>query len=234
MERAIRVVSVECGYDPRDFILVAFGGCGGLHACEIAEELGIASVLIPQHAGVLSALGMLMADATRDYSAGVLGLGDLEAEFVRLESRARRESNDVRILRTVDLRYRGQSFELNVPFGRSMANAVSKFHLAHRKAYGYSRPGQEVEAVTIRVRSRVPAPKPRLCACCTAKLPATTRGGWIDGRWHKIPQVLHLSQLATEFARRPSIISRLRLDYFDSARLEIFRRQCRKRRPTAR
>src|ERR1700736_6011320 len=73
MERALRIVSVERGYDPREFALVAFGGCGGLHACEIAEQLGIRSVVVPQHAGALSALGMLMADAWRDYAEGALG-----------------------------------------------------------------------------------------------------------------------------------------------------------------
>jgi N-methylhydantoinase A/oxoprolinase/acetone carboxylase beta subunit len=78
MERAIRVVSVERGHDPRDFALVAFGGCGGLHACEIAEELGIRAVIVPELAGALSALGMLAADAVRDYAAGALGSTDLE------------------------------------------------------------------------------------------------------------------------------------------------------------
>src|SRR5574341_110732 len=72
MERAIRVVSVERGHDPRDFALVAFGGCGGLHACEIAQDLGMRTVLVPRHAEALSALGMLLADRVRDYSAGVL------------------------------------------------------------------------------------------------------------------------------------------------------------------
>ena len=98
MERAIRVVSVERGYDPRDFALVAFGGCGGLHACEIARELGIRTVIVPQHAGALSALGMLMADAVRDYAAGVLGRADIEKRFERWSAaraanrRARRSS----------------------------------------------------------------------------------------------------------------------------------------------
>ena len=72
MERAIRLVSVERGHDPRDFALVAFGGCGGLHACEIARELGIRTVLVPEYAGALSALGMLLASQVRDYAAGVL------------------------------------------------------------------------------------------------------------------------------------------------------------------
>src|SRR6202044_4256466 len=89
MERAIRVVSVERGHDPRDFALVAFGGCGGLHACEIAHELGIKTVLVPEHAGALSALGMLLASHVRDYAAGVLNSTDFEREFVRLERVAR-------------------------------------------------------------------------------------------------------------------------------------------------
>ena len=85
MERAIRLVSVERGHDPRDFALVAFGGCGGLHACEIAQELGIRTVLVPEYAGALSALGMLLASQVRDYAAGVLNRSDLEREFLRLE-----------------------------------------------------------------------------------------------------------------------------------------------------
>src|SRR5207237_6709072 len=79
MERAIRQVSVERGEDPRDFPLVAFGGGGGLHACEIADELGIGTVIVPRMAGALSALGMLLADRTRDYSVGALGASDYEA-----------------------------------------------------------------------------------------------------------------------------------------------------------
>src|SRR6202167_2372706 len=91
MERAIRLVSVERGHDPRDFALVAFGGCGGLHACEIAQELGIHTVLVPEYAGALSALGMLLASQVRDHAAGVLNRSDLEREFLRLERTARED-----------------------------------------------------------------------------------------------------------------------------------------------
>src|SRR5580704_13315687 len=160
MERAIRLVSVERGHDPRDFALVAFGGCGGLHACEIARELGIPSVIVPQYAGALSALGMLMADAVRDYSAGVLGRTDWEDCFARLERRAQRESPGASILRSADLRYRGQSYELNVPWPGSPAH----FHREHAKVYGYSNPQREMEVVTIRVRARTSFPKPKLTA----------------------------------------------------------------------
>src|SRR5205085_9976169 len=105
MERAIRVVSIERGRDPRDFPLVAFGGCGGLHACEMAEELGIRTVIVPRLAGALSALGMLLADRVRDYSAGVLDASQLESRFSRLERTARRDVPRARIERMVDVRY---------------------------------------------------------------------------------------------------------------------------------
>lgn len=162
MERAIRVVSVERGYDPRDFALLAFGGCGGLHACGIAEELGMKTVIVPQFAGALSALGMLVADAVRDYSVGVLGRKDVEVEFVKLERRARRESPGAVLQRSADLRYRGQSYELNVPWP-----VGKRFHEAHQRVYGYSIPNREVEVVTIRVRAKVSTPAVRLSGSAT-------------------------------------------------------------------
>jgi N-methylhydantoinase A len=164
MERAIRLVSVERGYDPRDFALLAFGGCGGLHACEIAEELGMTTVIVPQYAGALSALGMLLADAVRDYSAGVLGRKDFEAEFQKLEGRASRESPGAVIERSADLRYVGQSYELNVPWP-----AGTRFHRAHKRVYGYSRPDRDVEVVTIRVRAKLSTPRIRLAGSSPTK-----------------------------------------------------------------
>ncbi len=110
MERAIRVVSVERGHDPRDFALVAFGGCGGLHACEIARELGIRVVIVPQLAGALSALGMLLADQVRDYSASALHREDLEARFQELELRAQSDMPACLLERSADVRYLGQSY----------------------------------------------------------------------------------------------------------------------------
>src|SRR4029453_13030373 len=97
MERAIRVVSVERGHDPRQFALLAFGGAGGMHACEIAARLDISTVIVPRHAGVLSALGMLVADVTRDYSASVLrpasdvSARDLDRHIDPLVRRAKEE-----------------------------------------------------------------------------------------------------------------------------------------------
>jgi N-methylhydantoinase A/oxoprolinase/acetone carboxylase beta subunit len=153
MERAIRVVSVERGRDPRDFPLVAFGGCGGLHACEMAEDLGIRTVIVPRFAGALSALGMLLADRVRDYSAGVLDLSLVEKRFKQLERTARRDMPGARLERMADMRYVGQSYELTIPWAGS-------FHEEHQRIYGYSDPVRPVEIVTVRVRAIIPVAKP--------------------------------------------------------------------------
>jgi N-methylhydantoinase A len=207
MERAIRVVSVERGYDPREFTLVAFGGCGGLHACEIAAQLGIRSVIVPQYAGALSALGMLMADAVRDYAAGVLGRDDIEKTFEALEQRARRESPIARIERSADLRYRGQSYELNVPW-TTATRAYKVFHLEHARIYGYSLPERDVEVVTVRVRTRSRAPQPRLVRPASQKGKAELRRVWISGSWRRIP-VWNREQLAKTRRDGPALV----LDY---------------------
>jgi len=153
MERAIRVVSVERGRDPRDFPLVAFGGCGGLHACEMAGELGIRTVIVPRFAGALSALGMLLADRVRDYSAGVLDPSQIEKRFAQLERMARRDMPGAKLERMADVRYVGQSYELTISWGGS-------FHEEHQRIYGYSDPALPVEIVTVRVRAIIPVAKP--------------------------------------------------------------------------
>ena len=206
MERALRIVSVERGYDPREFALVAFGGCGGLHACEIAAQLGIRSVIVPQYAGALSALGMLMADAVRDYAAGVLGRDELEKRFAALEKRARRESPHAHIERSADLRYRGQSYELNVPW-KARRHAETAFHREHARIYGYSLPEREVEVVTIRVRARAVSPKPRLVRPAAKKGAAEVRRVWI-GSWRRIP-VWNRKQLKKTPLNGPALV----LDY---------------------
>ena len=111
MERAIRSISIERGHNPRDYTLICFGGAGALHACEIAESLEIPRLVVPAHAGVLSALGMLVADCIRDYSASVLN-EEPAVVFTRLEEQARREMRqqgfeDPLLIRTVDMRLRG-------------------------------------------------------------------------------------------------------------------------------
>jgi N-methylhydantoinase A len=155
MEKAIRVISVERGYDPRDFTLVAFGGGGPLHACSLAHALHIPRVLIPAMPGALSAVGILLADAVRDFSRTVMlpANADLENLFLELEERGRAEFLSEQLdgipLRTVDLRYRGQGYELNVPFGGGM---LATFHDLHRQRYGFASEKREVEIVNVRVR----------------------------------------------------------------------------------
>ena len=160
MERAIRVVSVERGHDPRDFALVAFGGCGGLHACEIARELGIGVVVVPEYAGALSALGMLLANRVRDYAAGVLNRSDWEREFLRLERGAKKDLPGCQLIRSADIRYAGQSYELTVPWHAAVPAAP--FHREHQRVYGYSNLESANEIVTIRVRARLAVEKPKL------------------------------------------------------------------------
>ena len=198
MQRALRLISVERGHDPRRFTLVAFGGAGPLHACELAEALGIVRVLVPPFPGVLSAFGMAAAPVTRDAVQAFLAsvpVGDrsdpfvrkLERAFGRLEKRTRRElaaegeRGRVRLRRGLDLRYVGQSHELTVPVaasdaGCAPARILPAFHRAHRRRYGHADQSRPVEVVAVRVRAE--GPRPRL----GAKAPiAPGRGGEAKG-----------------------------------------------------
>lgn len=180
MERAIRSVSIERGEDPRDFPLVAFGGGGGLHACELADELGVITVIVPRLAGALSALGMLLADRTRDYSAGALGASDHEARYRKLEKQALKDVRGAALQRFADVRYAGQSYELTIP-------AKGDFHLEHQRVYGYSDPRRPTETVTLRVRAVVAVPKPSLKVPRRPSCTPGQRRVWIAGRWRNIP-----------------------------------------------
>jgi N-methylhydantoinase A len=148
MLRALRVVSVERGHDPRDFALVAFGGAGPLHACALAEELGIEAVLVPRAAGVLSALGLVAGDERRDRVVSYV--------------RPLAEVHDLPRDGEADLRYRGQSFELTVPLGGG--DVAAAFHRAHEERYGYADPGRELELVAVRTADVVTGPDVSLVA----------------------------------------------------------------------
>ena len=163
MERAIRAISVERGHDPREFALLSFGGAGGQHACELAARLEISTVIVPRHAGVLSALGMLAADCVRDFSQSLLGR-DRGEVYRELEARAAAEfaAEDLPqavFERQIDLRYQGQSFEITLPYRER-----ERFHQAHQKLYGYTHQDRAVEAVTARLRAVAPLPKIDLAA----------------------------------------------------------------------
>ncbi|MGI8989736.1 MAG: hydantoinase/oxoprolinase family protein [Bryobacteraceae bacterium] len=186
MERAIRVVSVERGQDPRQFPLVAFGGCGGLHACEIADELGISTVVVPRFAEALSALGMLLADRARDYSMGALKAGDIARRFQKLETRARKEVRGARIERFADLRYAGQSYELTVPWTAS--DQAEPFHREHERIYGYCDRTRATEIVTVRVRAVLARAKPSLGRSASARsAKPVKRRVHVGGKWRAIP-----------------------------------------------
>ncbi|MBU7026640.1 MAG: hydantoinase/oxoprolinase family protein, partial [Theionarchaea archaeon] len=156
MCQGIRVVSVERGHDPRDFVLLAFGGAGPLHACELAKELSIPKVLIPVYPGVFSALGMVVADIKHEFvlTKKMRPEEDTHNVFEELEKKAvavlRKEGvseDDMVLQQFIDTRYTGQSYELRIP----AENAVQKFHDAHQKMYGYADSSSPVEFVNFRV-----------------------------------------------------------------------------------
>ncbi len=178
MERALRLVSIERGHDPRDFTLVSFGGAGGLHAAALAEALRIPRILIPEYPGAFSALGVLLSDVIKDYSRTVMlkidpgassGNGSaIEAGFRQLERQAAGElrkegftTASIRLVRTLAVRYQGQSFELEVGAGGDFVDA---FHRAHAARYGHSDPRRPVEVVSIRLRGIGVTEKPGLSA----------------------------------------------------------------------
>ena len=166
MERALRVISVERGYDPVDFAVVAFGGAGGLHVAELTRRLGSRRALVPPDPGLLSAYGMLASPVTQEASRTVLlntETPDLEirlfAALSDLEESARKsmaeegvEPSSISVERWVDARYQGQSFELSVP----VEGWDEGFHTAHHERYGYKREQTPVEAVTLRIIASAP------------------------------------------------------------------------------
>jgi N-methylhydantoinase A len=164
MERALRHISVERGHDPRQFALLPFGGAGGLHAVDLARSLGIPTVIAPASPGALSAVGVLVADIIRDQSRTVMlkcdsqSLAQLSAVFEGMERNARTDlgqegfkSSNQKHERSLALRYRGQSYELEIT--KTTGDVTGSFHRAHRQRYGYAQEGSEIEIVSARVRS---------------------------------------------------------------------------------
>jgi len=192
MGRALRVISVERGLDPREFVLVAFGGAGPMHACALAEDLGTTTVLVPKASGVLSALGLAISNLRRDYVAPFLAQLDdvtgneIEDGFRDLEAAARGDLDDPEFTRRADLRYRGQSFELTVDAdGPSLA---SGFQAAHQRRYGYLMEGASVEVVNLRVVATVPIGKPSIEEPpVEAAAPSRSRMANFDGEWKTVP-----------------------------------------------
>jgi N-methylhydantoinase A len=206
MEGALRVISVERGYDPADFTLVPFGGAAGLHAVALAARLDIPRLLIPPAPGVLSAYGMLVAPVRRDAARSVL-LSDVDAAtlgpvFAELAAAAAEplleegaEPHEILLRRLIDARYRGQSHELTVaaedwPLG---------FHDAHERRFGYASPDTSVEAVTLRVQATAPppaVPAPVLPRAAGAAVPEGMAAVWLDGSRVRAPVFMRERLLA--------------------------------------
>jgi len=172
MQRAIRAISIERGYDPRDFVLLSFGGAGGMHAAYLAKLLNIPKVIVPDNPGLLSAMGMLMADIIKDYSHTIMknhdevdlnellnlfdelkedGLCDMKAQGIA--------KKEILIEKYLDMRYEGQSYEIIVPFEK---NYIKSFHSLHKRLYGYKKPYIRVQIVNLRLRIRGVTKKPEI------------------------------------------------------------------------
>jgi N-methylhydantoinase A/oxoprolinase/acetone carboxylase beta subunit len=162
MERALRIISVERGEDPRENVLISFGGAGGLHACDLARALGVPHVLVSPMAATLSALGMLVADVQLDYVHTIMLPNETPFEILEQQTRdlVRLGEEDLRregvspeqavITRTVDVRYVGQSFDLNVPLNPQFRQEFDRVHQEH---YGYYQQDAPIEIVNVRVRA---------------------------------------------------------------------------------
>lgn len=200
MESALRLITIERGFDPRDFALVAFGGAGPLHACELAERLRIKSVLVPPHPGVLSALGALVADRVRSYSRTVMLPGNSSSKDRLIEvagelaGRARQDlasDGEPRLAFGLDLRYEGQSFELTVPWDSdSIADSIDRFHRAHDRRYSYSLPGHPVQIVAIRLDGIVKTDAPPAAAIARARgdpVPSASVRSYFESNMHAAP-----------------------------------------------
>jgi N-methylhydantoinase A len=173
MAKAVRAVSLERGYDPQDFSLMAYGGASGLHCCELAEELGIERIIVPARAGILSAQGMVRSDPALDYTRALflndheLRRSAIEAVFAPMILQGKKEilkfcgSGEITVERFLDLRYQGQSFELTVSFDSDFRE---NFHTLHEKNFGYAMDNSPLELVSIRCTLRLrrqPTPLPR-------------------------------------------------------------------------
>jgi N-methylhydantoinase A len=203
MARVLRIVTVERGLDPREFAMVAFGGAGPLHACAVADELGITRIVVPQHPGLFCARGLLDAELHTDdiravlQSTGKLDHAGLQRWFEESEGRARIsliaqgvQPQTIGFRRQYDARYRGQSFELTIDHGDSPESIAQRFHEAHRSRYGYDVPGEIVELVNARLtgtgrlpsRDAVPLPPTGLGARHEEK-----RRLWLDDAFLDVP-----------------------------------------------
>lgn len=229
MARAIKVISVARGHDPRDFALSCFGGAGGLHACRLAESLGMRRVIVPQHPGLLSALGMLFAPGVYNLSESLLltlhgqSAPDPETDMAITSARARmehtikarlasegfpEESCEIQI--SADLRYKSQSHEISTPVTHNTTRMLADFAEKHRHLYGYTSPERSVEVVTLRVRGLGHRAKPRLKRLgrsLSAKAPSQTVQTWFRDRFLPTALVQRSDLRAGDTLTGPAILT---------------------------
>ncbi|MGH3016693.1 MAG: hydantoinase/oxoprolinase family protein, partial [Gaiellaceae bacterium] len=209
---AVRGVSVERGYDPRDFVLVAFGGAGPMHAAALAEELGIERILCPRAGGVLSALGLLASERRRDTARTVMLSGDelgadrLAAQVASLRETIAAGMDGAETEAVYELRYRGQAFELPIEGSErpDPAELAERFAAEHERRYGYRDPEAEVELVNVRLALVVPGPEPELSAARAGRLERGSRRARFGGKWIEA-SVLRGEPAAGERAKGPCV-----------------------------
>lgn len=207
MAKILRIVTIERGLDPREFTLVAFGGGGPLHACALADELGIAHILVPAHPGLFSAYGLLNAELHANYVAPVMRALDevdgktLARTFEQFETRGRNalieqgaRPEAIAFRRGYDARYRGQSFELPIEHDDSPAVIAQRFHDAHRARYGYDAPDEAIELVNARLTAYARAASsddggtaPSVMLNRSERDKGTARSVWVNGAFADVP-----------------------------------------------
>ena len=212
MAKAISIVSVERGRDPREFTMVAFGGAGPIHSCDLADEMGIGEIIVPLHAGLFSAYGLIVGDLTRSFSAPVMDSPKaLKRRFDELEDEAQRETERegfrrYRTERFIEARYLGQSHELLLPYGGE-GGVRRAFDMRHKALYGYSSP-DPVQIVNIGVRARVVGPEPAGLRQKRVGRPSrsTKREAWVGGTTQEVDVFTREGMLQGDSGRGPCII----------------------------
>ncbi len=212
MAKAISIVSVERGRDPREFTMVAFGGAGPIHSCDLADEMGIGEIIVPLHAGLFSAYGLIVGDLTRSFSAPVMGSPkSLKRRFDELEDEAQREMEReglrrYRTERFIEARYLGQSHELLLSYGGD--DGVRRaFDMRHKALYGYSSP-DPVQIVNIGVRTRIVGPEPAGLRQKQVGRPSRPkrREAWVGGTTQEVDVFTREGMLQGDSGRGPCII----------------------------
>ncbi|MCW4017867.1 MAG: hydantoinase/oxoprolinase family protein [Candidatus Bathyarchaeota archaeon] len=214
MAKAIMTVSVERGRDPREYTLIAFGGAGPIHCCDLAEELEVNHIIVPAHAGIFSAYGLLTANVTRTFSLPVLTTNTLlepyfeEARKEAAKSMKEEGFHNYRLKEYVDARYKGQSFELRLPYEKS-ADMKRRFSEKHKEAYGYAS-NDEIEIVNVRVKAiinTVDAKSKRAKLNCEEEgTPTAYRDIWIKDAFSKVPVFSREKLKLGTYGMGPSIV----------------------------